>query len=129
QLKERGDEFYETATKSKAYLNENTPLNFTIVAHNNDFELSIMHSTAVIEVEESDKLFEYFKNILDQILQDVDQEPKNDIILIESEHHKLTEHFNDTNISYDTETTVLDLFKAQVKQSPNRIAITFEEAN
>ncbi len=113
----------------QSYLNENTPLNLTVCAHNDDFILNIIHSTSYIENEQSQKLFEYFKNALDQILEDVDQKQQADRILIEEDYFKLTEQFNDTKVVFTNETTILDLFKTQVKTYPNNIAVTFENTS
>ncbi|WP_299135408.1 non-ribosomal peptide synthetase [uncultured Tenacibaculum sp.] len=121
------DDFLEKSTAdTKAYLNENTPLNLTIYAQSEGLMLNLIHSKAFVEEEEADKLYYYVKSALEQIAKDFDQEQKGDSILIKEEYLNLTKNFNDTETLYAKSTTILDLFKSQVKKLPNRLAVTFK---
>lgn len=121
------DDFQEKLSEDsqESYLSENTPLNLTICAQNEDFMLNLIYSTAFLEADEPDRLFCYVKNTLEQIVKDVDGKQKADNILIKDEYFKLTEQFNDTEVSFENNTTILNLFKKQVKESPDNLAVTF----
>ncbi|RBW63467.1 hypothetical protein DS884_00045 [Tenacibaculum sp. E3R01] len=127
EFKNKEDNFLEkTMADAKAYVNENTPLNLTILAQNDMFALNLIYSSAFLEAEESDKLFRYLKNTLEQIANDVNEKQKGDSILDQEEYLKLTNDFNDKEAPFKNNKTILDLFNEQVKELPESLAVTFE---
>lgn len=126
---EEEDFLEKSMADAKAYLNENTPLNLTICAHNESFILNLIYSSAFLEADESDRLYSYVKNTLEQIVKDVDEKQKGDSILIKEEYFKLTKQFNDTEVSFENNITILNLFNKQVKESPDQPAVTFENTS
>ncbi|OXA98973.1 non-ribosomal peptide synthetase [Flavobacterium pectinovorum] len=54
------------------------------------------------------------------ILQDIE-------LISDTERHKLLVEFNDTNIDYPRDKTIVDLFEQQVEKTANNIAVVFED--
>lgn len=126
---EKDDFMEELSGDSKAYLNENTPLNLTIVAPNDDFILNLIYSTAFLEDDASEKLFQYIKHTFEQVIKDVNGKHGGDNILPKEEYLKVTEAFNNTSTAYEENTTVLDLFNEQVIAAPEHLAVTYENSS
>ncbi|MCK8524318.1 amino acid adenylation domain-containing protein [Aquimarina sp. D1M17] len=120
------DEIFGPAAGTKSYLNENTPLNLHILANNSDFILRVVHSASLLEKEQPDKLYAYFKNTLDQILEDADQEAFSENVLPDEDYITLTKELNATKTPFKEGNTILDLFKKQVEQAPDATSVSFK---
>ena len=67
----------------------------------------------------------YFK-ILDFILSDSQKLLKDIDYLSQDEKYELLVTFNDTNVDYPKNQTIVDLFEEQVVKNPNSVAVVFE---
>ncbi|GAA4115499.1 hypothetical protein GCM10022393_15640 [Aquimarina addita] len=129
EIENEKDDFVEKSTEdTKAYLNENTPLNLSIYAQSEGFVFNLIYSSAFLEADESDRLYSYVKNTLEEIVKNVDGIQKADNILVKGEYSKLTKEFNTAEVSFESNTTILDLFKKQVEELPDHPAVTFGDA-
>ncbi|TGD57483.1 non-ribosomal peptide synthetase [Flavobacterium humi] len=113
------------------------------VQENNNYPLSVqadLHgagalcidfkfNSGLIKEEYIQMIANHFEHTLDQIISSADGELKNITLLSAQEEHKLLEAFNDTTVSYSQDQTVLDLIERQVLQTPDQIAIEFEETS
>lgn len=127
QLEDVQDDFVDQITSdSQTYLNENTPLNLTIYAQSEDFILNLIYSEDLVEEKDAKRLLRYLTNTLEQIAASVEGPLDGSRILPEEEYLQVTEQFNDTTVAYETDTTVLDLFRQQVQDAPNNLAVTYE---
>lgn len=126
---ENKKDYFGLSDEDKSYVNENTPLNFHVLAHDDDFILRIVHSESFLEEEQSKKLYTYIKSTLDLLLKDPDAKQTGQSILTEDEYLQLTKEFNDTEVSFEKDTTILDVFANQVKLTPNKIATVFEKTS
>jgi fengycin family lipopeptide synthetase D len=68
-------------------------------------------------------------NIINQILENPDINIKDINILSKSEIDNIIFNFNDTKKSYDKTKTIVELFEKQAKETPNNIAIKFENSS
>ena len=102
-----------------------------------DLSLEVLVSSSTISINlvgrkdlfKSDTLVRfmtYFSMLIDQVLWDTTQSISEMSILPSSERNLLLKGFNSTEKSYDTSSTVLDLFTAQVKNKPAATALIYE---
>ncbi len=126
-VREEGSEVVEEGvTGFDNYVNNNTPFDFHITATHNGFKLWLAYSTTIINETLSSRIYEYFKAVLHQFVNNgkavVNQ---NDII---SKQQKLQiEGFNDTSKPLNTDKTLTAWFAEQVIKTPNAIALTYED--
>ncbi len=100
-------------------------LTLTVSENVKQFHLDFEYSTELFEKETIEKFTSYFTEIVEQVV----SSPETALLDIEiiSEHEKLQilEEFNDTEVDYPKDKTVIDLFEEQVGNTPNEIAIVF----
>jgi len=111
--------------------------NMEMHEHNNyDFNLVILPGTALsmrleynaeaYDGEAIERLAHHWQHLLEQIV----AKPQGAIAQYElvtaSERQQVVDRFNDTEIPYPRQTTVQQLFEAQVAKTPHAIAIVFE---
>ena len=64
----------------------------------------------------------------ERILEQLDKEDVSEIeVMSPDEHHKVIEEFNDTYVEYPKEKCVHELFTEQVKRTPDKVALVFED--
>ena len=105
---------------------------------NYDFNIAILPSSSSLIVEfkyNSNKydiqriknISNHIVNLVEQFIDSKDNSLSSLTYLAEQEEHQLLVEFNDTEAGYPKDKTVIDLFEEQVKETPNNIAIVFEE--
>lgn len=85
--------------------------------------LRMGYSSALFREESVIKFVSYFKNVVAAIVKDVDIKISDIEILDDKEQQHLLYDFNQTEVAYNKEQTVLTLFKNQVKENPHKKAI------
>ncbi|MBQ4803346.1 amino acid adenylation domain-containing protein [Aquimarina sp. MMG015] len=74
-----------------------------------------------------EEFMEQFKHLLSSVLE-FPEKPINELDLLNEEKRtKLYRKFNNTEVAYDLEKTILDYFKENVKNNPNSVALIFED--
>ena len=68
-----------------------------------------------------------FMHIINQVLKKEEIETKDIEIVTPEEKHKILVEFNNTQVDYPTDKTVVDLFEEQVEKTPDSIAVVFED--
>ncbi|ADL53611.1 non-ribosomal peptide synthetase [Clostridium cellulovorans] len=81
-----------------------------------------LYPSAVIE-----RMSEHIKNILEKVVISPDIEVGRIEYLSEAEANKMLYGFNRTELSYQTEMTISELFQEQVKRTPNNIAVKLND--
>jgi tyrocidine synthetase III len=107
------------------YVNNNTLFDLHITASNNAFKLWLAYSTTIIDKTLSSRIYEYFKAVLHNFVNNekaiINQ---NDIL---SKQQKLQiEGFNNTSKPIHKDKTLTSWFAKQVLKTPNAIALTYE---
>ncbi len=89
----------------------------------------ISYNTSIYDRWMMEEFMELFKQLLSSVLECPDK-PINEIDLLSKEKkNKLQYKFNNTQVSFDLEKTILDHFNENVKNNPNTIALIFEDEN
>lgn len=116
-------------TSNKAYEKTNFifSANFYIDPIQNDLCLSLEYDTNKISHKKIKYIFEYFENALKSLAYKSDTLYQYDSLLSESELNTLLSTWNDTEKPSNGKSSVLDLFKEQVKKYPNCIAAIFQD--
>src|SRR5262249_55670634 len=71
------------------------------------------------------RLMSQLSHVLDHIAEDNDVPFERIDILSTEEKRELLEQFNDTKVTYQDDTTVVDLFSQQVVANPDKIAVSY----
>ena len=93
----------------------------------NGLDLEIEYNTDLYESSLVERIFNHFENLLikliEQPLLPIDQID----YLTDKEKHQLLFDFNNTDIAYANDKTIIDLFEEQVLQTPDKTAVIFED--
>ncbi|MDW3194583.1 MAG: amino acid adenylation domain-containing protein [Cytophagales bacterium] len=95
----------------------------TAVERDGQIFLRMGYSSVLFREESVIKFVTYFKNVVAAIIEDVDIKISDIEILDDREQQHLLYDFNQTEVAYNKEQTVLALFKNQVKENPHNKAI------
>ncbi|WP_408030920.1 non-ribosomal peptide synthetase, partial [Tenacibaculum xiamenense] len=108
-----------------AYERTNYPFDLSVDDYGVDFELTAQVSSEI----GSERLIGYMEEVLTSLLAGVKtKEQVGDLsILPEEENIRLLEEFNSTRVSYPEEKTLVDLFSAQVLETPDFIAVVYSD--
>ncbi len=110
--------------------NENPKAKFDITLtaeeHDNGIDVSIEYCTALFSEETIKRLFTHFKELLKSVVKNVDTKIAELSMLSKSEENKLLHVFNQPQIAFPKEETIVSLFEKQVEINPQNIAVTFE---
>ncbi|WP_189457677.1 AMP-binding protein, partial [Aquimarina muelleri] len=104
--------------------------NYPFTLNVDDFGVDFGLTAQVDKSIGSDRVITYMKEILVQLLEELQKESEVSIdnlgILPKEEEIKLLEDFNATEVDYPKENTIVDLFLEQVSKTPEAIAVIFE---
>uniref|UniRef100_UPI0030EB9C2C amino acid adenylation domain-containing protein n=1 Tax=Ascidiimonas meishanensis TaxID=3128903 RepID=UPI0030EB9C2C len=111
-------EFTNTTSKYDITLNA--------VEQDNGISLTMEYCTDLYHKTTIERMIVHYRELLVSIVNDINQ-PINQLgFLPEEENHLLLEVFNDTQVSYPKNKTLVDLFEQQVQKTPENIAVVFE---
>ncbi|TDW48165.1 amino acid adenylation domain-containing protein [Flavobacterium sp. 270] len=69
------------------------------------------------------QIVQHFENLVHHVLDCPDKKLKELTYLTEKEEYQLLSQFNDTNVDYQKDKTIIDFFEAQVQKAPNKKAL------
>lgn len=101
-------------------------MEYNFEEHGDLLYFDITYNTDIFDRETIEGIMRHFKQMLKQLLQSPDQKIAAIKYLSEPEKNQLFNEFNNTNIDYPADLTVLDLFKTQVAKNPDAIALSYE---
>ncbi|CAM1358028.1 amino acid adenylation domain-containing protein [Tenacibaculum xiamenense] len=91
--------------------------------------LNLTYCKALFKKETMSRFMVHYQELLQSIVSNVEL-PINDLpMLTEKEEIQLLKAFNATKVSYPAKQTVVDLFEAQVQNTPDSIATVFESSS
>ncbi len=85
--------------------------------------LYLEYATSLFERSTIERFLSYFENLVDGILRDDHQRIRDLNVVQPSEAELLLEMFDNSEVHYPSEATVLDLFNEQVRNHPDRVAL------
>lgn len=85
-------------------------------------------NSKVFDAEKKKEVPQHFIKLLDAFIEDVSNEIDTVNLITESEISKI-KAWNDTDVDYPKNETLLSKFEAQVLKAPNEVALVFEEAS
>ena len=101
-------------------------LSLEAIPMESEIKLSFEYATKLFDEEFIENLSEHYLNILKVILENVDTTIANIDMLSVEEKNKILYDFNDTKVNYSKDKTISVLFEEQVQNTPNNIALVFE---
>jgi amino acid adenylation domain-containing protein len=87
----------------------------------------VVYSTDLFESATINRMLGHFQTLLEGIVANPEQRIADLPILSAAEHHQLLVEWNNTRADYPKEQCIHQLFEAQVKQTPDAIALVFED--
>jgi amino acid adenylation domain-containing protein len=109
------------------YRNQTTKFDLTLYAMEGDdrLALTMAYSKALFREDTVKRYVQYYKRILDAVIQDPWQEIGEIQMQPESEKRRLLEEFNDTQpqTSYPRETTIPRMFEKRMQRAPDAVAL------
>ncbi|WP_438712815.1 amino acid adenylation domain-containing protein [Aquimarina muelleri] len=91
--------------------------------------LNMTYCTDLFREDTIRQMAEHYKMLLCNLVEDTKKRIGSITMITASEKHQLLTLFNDTKLDYPDQTTVLDLFYQQVENTPDKIAVVFENTN
>jgi non-ribosomal peptide synthetase component F len=91
------------------------------------FTLDFDFHSDIFSEEDQKRSVSYFKRILTSVIENPDQRLDRIELISNRERNTLLYEFNSTDTTYSIETTVINLFEKQVEETPEKIAVVFED--
>jgi amino acid adenylation domain-containing protein len=101
-------------------------ISFSLTETSNGIVGNVQYCTDLYNQSSIERLIHHFKNLIGSIIQEPKQSLIDLSILKKEEEISLIRTFNGNTADYPKDKTVLDFFKAQVKNAPDEIAVVFE---
>ena len=101
-------------------------LSLEIIPKDNMLNLSFEYMTALFNENFIKNLSNHYTNILDAIIENNEIKISEINILSKEEQNEILYKFNDTNIGYPKDKTIVELFEEHAQNTPNKIAVVFE---
>ncbi|WP_348705006.1 amino acid adenylation domain-containing protein, partial [Tenacibaculum sp. 190524A02b] len=128
EIKDSGFDLGEVEISEYEHSETTTQFDLVLNASENglNISLNVDYCTALFKETTILQMLEHYKNLLTSIVNDVEK-PIDDLpILTEAESVQLLEDFNATDVAYDLDKTLVDLFTEQVAKTPKAIAVVYE---
>ncbi|MCP4768925.1 MAG: AMP-binding protein, partial [Gammaproteobacteria bacterium] len=87
---------------------------------------AFIYNTGLFDTATIERLFSHYQCLLQGLMAAPDQGIADVPMLLQQEHQQLVRDWNDTTTDYPREQTVPALFEAQVRTSPDAIAVEYE---
>ncbi|OPA72812.1 hypothetical protein BVG16_32030 [Paenibacillus selenitireducens] len=124
----KADENSISMTLVKTQNQTNYMLTVNVAIREKKLRLAIKYDPNMFCKDEVIGILEHYKKTLEVMLL-VPQIKADEIELImEEERNKILGEFNDTQVEYPKDKTVIDLFEEQVQRTPNNIAVIYDES-
>src|ERR671932_2088046 len=123
-------EFVDTGTTRfdlEFHLWERTQNNGVGVDSSDGISGFVVYSTDLFNQATITRMLEHFQTLLESIVANPEQQVADLPILSEAERHQLLVEWNNTQIDYPKTKCIHQLFQAQVEQTPDAIALVFED--
>jgi len=113
-------------TQESAWDTSRFDLMFHFIEQDEQLQLELNYNTDLFKMERIQQMGGHFKHLVESILNQPTQSVAHLNILSNSEREMLLEGFNNRHQAYPDDSTVIELFEAQVAKTPDHIALSFE---
>lgn len=117
--------------KSKYFIPDNNiskfDLSLEIIPFEDKLSLRFEYCTKLFDKNFIERFASHYINILNSILKDANTKIADIDMLSEEEKKQILYNFNNTTVDYPRDKTIVDLFEKQVEETPNNIAVVFED--
>ncbi|HEY0055307.1 MAG TPA: amino acid adenylation domain-containing protein, partial [Pedobacter sp.] len=93
----------------------------------NGLEGLIIFNTDIYKEETIANLASHFKNLLRSVVDNPNEKIGSLSMLAEHEYSQLLHEFNNTHVTYSNDVTIVDLIERKVTESPESLAVIFEQ--
>jgi len=118
-------------TKAEYFIPDNNvskfDLSLEVMPVDNECSLRFEYCTKLFDKEFIQKLSSHYINILNTILDNNEIKIVDIDMLSEEERNQILYEFNNTNLNYPKDKTIINLFEEQVEKTPDNIAVVFED--
>ncbi|WP_375480028.1 amino acid adenylation domain-containing protein [uncultured Nostoc sp.] len=87
----------------------------------------VEYSTDIFDASTINRMVEHYRNLLERIVTNPQQQLCELSLLTESERHQLLVEWNNTAVDYPQQQCIYQLFEAQVERTPDAVAVVFED--
>ncbi len=87
----------------------------------------VVYSTDLFDAATINRMLGHFQTLLEGIIANPEERIADLSILSKAEHHQLVVDWNNTQVDYPKDPCIHQLFEAQVNETPDAIAVVFEE--
>ena len=102
-------------------------LSIEAVPDKEGIHLSFEYATKLFKEEFIENLSKHYINIINEVLKDSSTKISEINMLSEEEKNKILHEFNNTEVNYPKDKTVVQLFEEQVEKTPDNVAVVFED--
>ncbi|VXC05945.1 hypothetical protein FLAVO9AF_50049 [Flavobacterium sp. 9AF] len=102
-------------------------LTFSFSMIEDELQLHLKYNTDIYDFFWIERMITHFQNLLSKAIDQPEKAIDEIDYLEEYEKHQILNLFNEQNVSYPKDKTIIDLFEEQVEKTPNNIALVFEE--
>lgn len=117
--------------KSKYFIPDNNiskfDLSLEIIPFEDKLSLRFEYCTKLFDKNFIERFASHYINILNSVLKDANTKIADIDMLSEEEKKQILYNFNNTTVDYPRDKTIVDLFEKQVEETPNNIAVVFED--
>ena len=103
-------------------------LSVEAIPDNNKINLSFEYATSLFNKDFIKNFAKHYINILHLVLDNANIQISNINMLSPEEKHKIIYNFNNYQLEYNKNETIVDMFERQVKQTPNNTAVVFQNS-
>ncbi|WP_189457513.1 amino acid adenylation domain-containing protein, partial [Aquimarina muelleri] len=112
-------------TSMEAKEKTNYPLTIT-VSLGRELEIDFSYNMSSLGAEKVTMIKGHFNKVLDQLLNLPDAAVVSEVNILSDKENELLEIFNETSVAYPKDKTVIDLFTQHVINTPDAIAVVYE---
>ena len=102
-------------------------LSVTVTEANDSFQISFSYNTDLFNGDTIERMLGHYERLLEGIVAKPDERIDELPLLTEAEKHQLLVEWNDDKRDYPRDLCIHELFEAQVENTPDAIALVFED--
>ncbi|WP_062053012.1 hybrid non-ribosomal peptide synthetase/type I polyketide synthase [Aquimarina longa] len=102
-------------------------LMLSVFEDDNNISMDMSYCTALFDKKTINRMLIHYQELLKSIVSNITQPIDRLSMIPAQEEHQLLNIFNDTTFVYPKDKTIIDLFKEQVRKTPEAIAVVYKD--